>query len=110
MEFSVPERVSLISTLPREGGIETLRILRDLQTALGFSEEELEKLNLRQEDGRVLWDGKGAEEVGLKEIQVGRAAKRLISKTLEKMDKEEKLPLSFIDLYERFVKEDKEEE
>lgn len=110
MEFSITERISLMSVLPKEGDIVTLRILRDLQAELGFSEEELEVLKLVQGAGQVRWDPEGAEAVGQKEIQVGRAARRLVAKTLKSLEKQKKLPLAFIDLYERFVKEEDESE
>ena len=110
MEFSVTERIALMNVLPKEGDITTLRILRDLQTGLGFSEEELEVLKFVQGEGRVQWDSDGAEAIGLKEIEAGKATLRLIARTLKSLEKAKKLPIAFIDLYERFVKEDEPEE
>jgi len=110
MEVSVTERIALMNVLPKEGDITTLRILRDLQTGLGFSEEELEALKFVQAEGRVQWDPDGAEAVGLKEIEAGRATRRLIARTLKSLEKAKKLPIAFIDLYERFVKDGDGEE
>lgn len=103
MEFTIGERMVLMNLLPKEGDITTLRIVHDLQQAISFSESDLEKLNVQQEEGQIRWSQAGADEIGTKEVEIGRAGRRLIAKALRSLDKQKKLPLGFLGIYDRFV-------
>lgn len=105
MELSVEERLLLLNLLPAQGDITTLRIVRDLHTALGFSEEEHEKLQFKQEGSRVDWTGQLD-----KTIPIGPRAHIVIANELEKRSREGVLPMQAVPLYERFCEEEAEEE
>ena len=47
MKLSVFERLILLNVMPKEGDFTTLKIIRNLQEALSFSEEELKVLDVK---------------------------------------------------------------
>lgn len=101
MELAVVERLVLLNNLPEKGNVATLKIVRTLRENLSFDEEEHAKLNFRQEDDMLQWDTTDH----IKDIEFGPKANSLIIEMLEKLDKEEKLDVSSLALYERFVEE-----
>ena len=100
MLLTVSERMALLSILPREKGIVTLRIIRQLREDLSFSEEEIHTLELREEGGRTLWRADKAEP---KEVSVGEKATDVVVAALREADREERLVEAHIPLWDRFV-------
>ena len=103
MELTVPERLILLNLLPKQGDITTIRIIRDLQADLSFSEEEHKALQFVQDGSRVTWTPNG---VGAVNIKIGPKASRLIAEVLESLSQEGKLGLEHLSLYERFCEEE----
>jgi len=106
MKLNIQERIALLQILPAEGDIVTLRVLRDTQKMIGFSDEDLKKYNIVTKDQQVTWNTKGAKEV---EIELGEKATEIIKEALLKLDKEKKLNGSQITIYEKFVQDKVEE-
>lgn len=102
VSLSFVDRFALLQVLPAEGSVMTLRILRDLKDELGFSEEEVKKSKLKEVTGGVQWDA-GVVEKMHKDIPMGEKARDIIRESLEGLEKQKKLKLEFLDLYERFV-------
>jgi hypothetical protein len=104
-DLSVQDRLLLLSILPPQGDIITLKIIRDLQTELSFSEKEIEGLNLRpSDDGKaMLWD---LEKQFYLSAPIGPKAKEVIANALKDMNAKKALTAAHIDLYERFVGEE----
>lgn len=100
MQLSVFDRVLLLNILPDKGDVTTLRIIRDLQTNLGFDEEETARIGIRNVDGGVQWDAAKAE---LRDIPIGPRAHALIVQTLDELSKKKTLTLQQLDLYDRFT-------
>ncbi len=105
MELGVGDRIVLLSILPSEGDLSTVRIVHEMKQALSFSEEEHESLQLKVEGDKVTWGGGD----GVKEISIGPRAHTLIAETLERLDKEEKITEDHLGLWERFVDGQEEE-
>lgn len=105
MELGVGDRIVLLSILPREGDLSTVRIVHDLKQALSFSEEEHKSLQMKTEGDRITWGGGD----GVKEIPIGPRAHTLIAETLEGLDKDKKITEDHLGLWEKFV-DDKEAE
>jgi len=100
-EFTVAERLQLLSILPSSGDVITLRVVADLRMALAFSEEEMERIALENRgNGEIHWDANKAEK---KEIPVGTAVRKVIRDALETRNREKKLLLDHLPLYDRFV-------
>jgi hypothetical protein len=98
----IPERIGLLSILPREGDITTIRLVRELRESLSFTEEENQKHNIRLDNGMLTYNNIGETP---KEFEVGDTMKSLISKSLKDLDKEKKLIESHIPIWEKFVDE-----
>ena len=98
-ELSVLERVVILAILPRQGDITKLRIVRDLERELSFSEEEHKALKLRSlPDGRIKWDG-----AATKTIEMGDVALGLIRDRLKELSDSDQLQMDHLPIYERFV-------
>lgn len=104
MQFNVQDRLLLLTRLSDTvGNVATLRVVRDLQNELSFSEEEHRELNFRYEQGKTMWD---ASNVALKEISIGPAALDAIFLPLQELSQAEppRLPMQFLDIYEKLEK------
>ena len=100
MELSVLDRLVLLNVIPREGDITTLKIVRKLNDELSFSEEEHKQLLFRNEGDSLHWN-----EIPPKEIEIGEKATDVIVEAFKKLNKQGKLHMDYLDLYERFVEE-----
>lgn len=103
MNLGVLDRLLLLNILPKEGNLVTLRVTRDLSRDLGFTEEELKDLNfVTNPNGGISWDTGAAAKI-VKEIEIGDTMLSIVVKELKKLDKEEKLSMEILDLYEKFI-------
>jgi len=102
VNLKVLERLVLSTVLPKEGNFTTLRLVRQLREALSFDELEHQKLGFIQEGNQVKWNEKARVVKGFK---IGEKMLELISDTLTKLDKEEKLRDEHFSLYEKFVEQ-----
>jgi len=100
MDLTVLERLVLSNVLPKEGNFTTLKLVRELREALSFDELEHKKLGFIQDGDQVRWN-ESAKLV--KSFEIGEKMMDLISETLTKLDKEEKLRDEHFSLYEKFV-------
>jgi hypothetical protein len=100
MKFNVLDRVTLLGILPAEGNYLTYKIVSELKLKLSFSEDDIKNFNIREADGKILWDG--SED---KEIEIGDKAKEVIKESLIRLDKAGKINQYNAPLYERFVSE-----
>jgi hypothetical protein len=102
--LGIRDRLSLLTFLPKEGDILTLRVIRDLRGELALSEEELKEGDLRFEEGTLIGNAIAANL--MKTIPIGAVARGIIKSSLESVSKSKKLTEDCIDLYERFVEKD----
>jgi hypothetical protein len=100
MKLKAGHRVTLLNTLPREGDILTLRIVRELREALSFSEEEHKVLGLKINGPMITWDASKDEG---KEIQIGTKAREVIVEALNALNQQKKLNDGHLDIWGMFV-------
>jgi len=106
LKLNIAERIALLNVLPSEGNVVTLRVVRELQSKLSFSEEELKEWKIKnrvQPDGRALitWDSDFTNET--KDIEIGEVAKGIIVEQLKQLESQKRLRMEMLDLYEKFV-------
>ena len=105
MELTIAERINVLSILPEEANFITLKIIRDLQDEMSFSEKEIKDYDIKTQlnNGRAMtgWNGEG--EKAVKKCKIGEKAEDLIREELEKRNKESKLTANLFTLYEKFV-------
>ena len=106
-KLTIAERLALLNVLPTEGNLVTLRITRELQTNLSFSEEETKEWKIVTQQtkgaasGFVTWDSTFNKET--KEIEIGDTAKGIIAEQLTLLEARKQLRMELIDLFEKFV-------
>jgi hypothetical protein len=108
MKLSVIERILVQGMLPKETNFVTLKIIRELEGALGFSEEEVKQLKFVTEGQTIKWDTEADKNIGEIEVKIGEKAADVISESLKNLDKENKLTANMVTLYEKFIENNKE--
>jgi hypothetical protein len=104
MKLSVLERLLILNVLPREGSARDWKVIDKLRRDIGFGDEEIKTVNLREEpdgNGQVItrWDS-GAPD---KEIEIGEVGREIIKKAVEELDKQKKINAENIGLWRKFV-------
>jgi hypothetical protein len=102
VQFNIQERLLLLTRLSGAvGNVATLRVVRDLQRELGFTEKEHKQLNFKTENNRTSWD---PSNIPLKEVAIGPAALNAIFGPLQELAQNNGLPMEFLDIYEKLEK------
>ena len=96
MKLSVMDRLLILNldTLPKVGNILTMRIKQQLINEVGFKEDEIKNIEIRQDGEQIKWKS-DAESV---DIEIGDEAKKLL---IDALDKSENLNENYISLYDR---------
>lgn len=106
--LNVPERIQLITILPLEGDVTTLRIVRELRESLSLSEEEHKEFGVEttEHDGQVTyrWTNPAAASAP-REIQFRPKALAIIVEAFKRLNQSKRLRAELLPLYERFVEE-----
>jgi len=97
LKLTVLERLLVLRLLPRQGNLTTLRIVRELERELSFSEEEHAALQfVNHENGAVTWKALGDKE---KDVELGEVAHRLVLEGLAAAEASgEQFPMGILDL------------
>jgi hypothetical protein len=103
MKLDVSERIRLLGILPEKGNLLTLKIVSTLRDELSFSEKEHKALKFKTEGNMTMW----SDKVKQKLIDVGDQAKEIVVKALKDLDEKEELTLPDVNLWERFIGEEK---
>ncbi len=89
MKLTMMQRFGLIGLIPAEGGtFVQRRTMLDLRAKLHPNEKEVERLNIREEDGQIKWDTLNENPV---EIEIGDIAKECFAKALKQLEDSDKL-------------------
>jgi hypothetical protein len=120
LKFNPAERINLLNVLPKDASASTLKILRDLQLSLSFTEEEHKRFFIisKLPNGQK-YEDLNPDTIGvLTDVPIGEKAKDIIVDALKEWDKKDQLKFKFsifreileknkqdtlLDLYERFV-------
>jgi hypothetical protein len=102
VELTANERVQVINLLPREGNLAVVRQIRLLRSALNFTAEE------RPAPAPQTAPGMPARQplppqIPPKTITITRVMWDLIVTQLTDLEKTKRLPVDFLELYEKFV-------
>ena len=105
MKFNPAERINLLNAIPKEGAATTLKIVRDLQTALGFTEAEHKEFIIEMPlPNGSKFETVNADKLGvLKEVAIGEKARDIIIEALKVSARKNSCIISMLGLYERFV-------
>ena len=111
MKLRIEQRFLIGNLLPKESNIDILRIVRQLQMDLSFSEKEHEEKFIRREGDTYTWgDPENEDAVAAAEavnqpvdISIGDRAFHIIKGALTQANNDGLLTSEFISLYEHFV-------
>lgn len=102
--LTVQDRLALLSILPGQGNITTLKIVRSLREELSFSEQEHEDYGIVMKDGKVIWEVSSNGHA--KDIEIGRKAREVIVAALEDGDRRNQLEDGHIGIWVRFMEDE----
>ena len=100
MLLGIRDRIILLQVLPRQGNVTNLRIIRDLEKEMGFTEAELITLKLETGERGVKWDKECEFE---KDVAIGDVAAKIIHDAFVQLDKSNLLALEHLEVYDKFV-------
>jgi len=100
MILNVSERLTILNVLPEEGNFATMKILNDLRMSLSYTEKETKKWGITHDEEAQFMAWK---ENGEAEIPIGEKATGIIMDELRKLDKQNKLTLQVMPIYEKFI-------
>ena len=95
MKLDVKNRLLLIGMLPQQGNLSEMVDIYDLVRDLKLSDEEKGAISYIENDNYVKWD---FEKDPNKDINISSSQMKIIKKTIEKLDKENKINLEMIPL------------
>jgi len=104
-KFAIKDRLLIFAILPKEGDILTLKAVKSLREELAFTKEEKVKFDITfdKEMGKYTWNEEKPYE---KDLEITDEQSQLISSELESLNRQKKLRIEHIDLYERFCQEE----
>ena len=99
MKLTIQERIMALDILQNvTGNIVNLKIIRDMQMELSFSEAELKDGEIEFGHQGVTWNNSKAI---LKDVNLGFKALAILADTLKDLDAKQKLTINHISLYEK---------
>ena len=107
MHLNIPERITLIDLLPKEGHYADLVSLRKARDILSLTDDEVKDLDYKEvpndSGGRTAYfDPIKASEL-VRDLPMDEWTTRTVENILSKMDKEGKLKEKYLSLYQKFV-------
>lgn len=100
-ELTIKDRLIILSVLPTENDILTLKICRDLKDKLGITEQEFKDIELKVDNGNYTWNT--AKDVS-KCFEIGEKANDIIVDSFKKLNKQKKITFEMMDTFEIFIK------
>ena len=98
MRFNILERIMILGVLPKQSDFVSMKIIDHLQRAVGFSQGELDKYNIKNHpNGSVSWE-KDFE----KEVKVTMRAAEIIKENLIKLSETKMVTVQHLSIYEKF--------
>jgi ArsR family metal-binding transcriptional regulator len=103
MLLKVMERLLLLQALPKESDFLTVKLVKDLKSKLGLSEEDWKTYELKSfPDGKIEWNKN--KDVGV-EFEIGEKTMSIIKEALAEKDKQKKVDENHMSLFEKFFPE-----
>ena len=102
-KLKAKDRITLLETIPKEGGIATARIIHELRTRLGLGVKEIEGLPDFVSDpqtGTIRWD---SDKERAKSFTFSAFEQEMIVASLRKLDEATKLTPAHLPLWDAFV-------
>lgn len=100
IELDIKERLAFLSLLPKEGMAILLRCVQRSSLELAITEEDIKDFDIVMEDGNAKWN---PNKDTRRSFDIEPTAIDLVKKELRELDKNEKLSMDFLGLYNRLI-------
>lgn len=101
MKITLLEKIMLANTLPTEGNIKTMVILKDLRKKIELTQDNIKDYDIQVlPTGALQWNKEGAEVEF--DIQFTELETIEVTLAIKKLDKEKKLSIDMLSLVEKF--------
>lgn len=103
MKLTLGQRIQVLQILPSKGDIKTLRIVKDIESKLSITQEEIVKYEFNTTpDGKAYtWNKEGVtDEVDYEfsDLEISE-----VKKALQKLEETKELDKSMLNLYDKFI-------
>jgi len=99
-ELTIKDRLIILSGLPQENDVATLKIIRGIQEDLGITEKEWKNVEMNVKDGDYRWN---QEKDTPKKFDIGEKATDIIIEAFKKLNNQKKINIGMIETYELFI-------
>lgn len=99
--LNVATRLMLLMNLPEQGSVIEMISKRNIRKKIDFSSEELEDLNIKNEDGRIIW----SSEAPSIEVEFTDSEINLLKSLIDKLDKSGLITDNILDFVEKILKD-----
>ncbi|MFA6358883.1 MAG: hypothetical protein WCY09_09535 [Candidatus Omnitrophota bacterium] len=99
-QLTLPNRLLILSNIPKEGNIITLRIVRELINELALTAEEISEFEVIQLENAVQYNEKAKipKSFPLDDVKVD-----VIKKAFKELNDKNKLTLDLVEVYDKFL-------
>ena len=103
MKVTLVERIQILTLLPEKGDLKTLRIVKDIESKLVITQDEIVNYNFKlTEDGKAYsWNEEG--RAATLDVEFTNLELDEIKKVLKALETKQELSKSLLDLYIKFV-------
>ena len=98
-ELSILNRILVLSIVPKEGDLLTMKVIRGFREKVSFTANELAEFNLKNNEGMFTWDRSKERKI---EFEITPKETEIIKEGLETLNKEKKLTEQFLELCDMF--------
>lgn len=106
MKLNIPERLTLVNSLPEKGSFATIKMIEELKQKLYPSEKETKEYQIKQNGNNISWNKKGMDR---NDISITEGQNKLLIESLESLDKREMATSAHLFLYERLTETETKE-
>jgi hypothetical protein len=100
MLLNVKQRLLLLNILPDQANYIELKVIRQQQERLSFSDEELQRLKVKRQGDVYTWDESLDKPV---DVEINESARGIIKLAFRQLDQQGQLKVEFLPLYEHFI-------
>lgn len=99
VKLNVGERMIILSLLPKEGSIITIKLIRELILRLGLSAEEFVEFGIQQNETSIAFNEKGKEQ---RDFELNEVEVELIRTSLKDLNTKNKIIPEMIPIWDMF--------
>lgn len=100
MKLLAPDRITLLTTLPRQGDFLTLSIAQEIRDRIDFTKEERAAIDLKIAEGNVSWNPERDSAI---DVDFDQPEIDMIAAALIKLNEKKSLGANQVGIYRLFV-------